>query len=122
MYAIENCVLMASRHCPNLVLNLNYIQNHNYWKKNIFRGDGCHRTRKGKVEETFPTSRWHRGGREISSKLEELPLEPFLQVEQTFQEKLEEVKRMRLQGETRLVAPPVPEGKQVSLAINTLLP
>merc|ERR1712004_115939 len=35
------------------------------------------------------------------------------EVEQTFQEKLEEVKRMRLQGETRLVAPPVPEGKQV---------
>ena len=37
----------------------------------------------------------------------------FLQVEQTFQDKLEEVKRMRLQGETRLAAAPVPEGKQV---------
>lgn len=81
MYAIESCVLIASRHCPlvtNLVLNLNYIQNHNYWKRNIFRGDGCHRTRKGKVEETFPTSRWHRGGRESSSKLEELTLGTLL--------------------------------------------
>jgi len=35
------------------------------------------------------------------------------EVEQTFQDKLEEVKRMRLQGEIRLAAPPVPEGKQV---------
>ena len=42
-------------------------------------------------------------------------------MEQTFQEKLEEVKRMRLHGETRLVAPPVPEGKQVPLALDTLL-
>ena len=38
-----------------------------------------------------------------------------MQVEQTFQDKLEEVKRMRLQGETRLAAAPVPEGKQVPI-------
>merc|ERR1719430_661905 len=35
------------------------------------------------------------------------------EVEQTFQDKLEEVKRMRLQGETRLAPAPVPEGEQV---------
>ena len=38
-------------------------------------------------------------------------------MEQTFQEKLEEVKRMRLQGETRLAPAPVPEGKQVLFPI-----
>ena len=39
-------------------------------------------------------------------------------MEQTFQEKLEEVKRMRLQGETRLAPAPVPEGKQVFFLLS----